>query len=97
VTRDDLFILHTQLCREAKKLMVAKNHDYSSKTDPFRSFRMFGGKGILVRMGDKLTRLESFMDKGELKVKDENVRDTVLDLINYSVLLYGYLQDGGKQ
>lgn len=90
MTRDELLLLHTELTTSAKELMVAKNHDYAGTSDPFRNFRRFGLLGILVRLGDKLARLESFVENGELKVKDESVLDTVLDAINYSILFYGY-------
>ena len=50
-------------------------------------------RGFMVRMTDKISRLITFLDTGEYKVADEKIEDTVLDLINYSVLLYGYIQD----
>ena len=78
--------------------MVAKNHDYAGTNDPFRNFRRFGLLGILVRLGDKLARLESFVENGELKVKDESVRDTILFpyLVNYSILFQGYLKESAQ-
>lgn len=93
MTRFELHMLHEELCHDAEKLMTVKNADYAIDTDPFRNFRMFGELGILVRMSDKLARLRTFSERGTLAVADESVRDTILDLINYAVLLYGYIED----
>jgi hypothetical protein len=93
MTRDELLAHHRVLSDKARELMANKNHDYASTADPFRNFRRHGLQGILVRLSDKLARLESFTENGELAVKDESVLDTVLDAINYSILFYGYLLD----
>lgn len=93
MTREGLYELHKSLCFDAALLMADKNADYATETDPFRNFRMFGELGILVRMSDKLARLRTFSERGTLAVSDESVRDTILDLINYAVLLYGYIED----
>ena len=85
-----LYTHHTRLCHDALELMVKKNHDYASIEDPYRNFRLFGKFGILVRLGDKFARLRSFEEQGELKCDDESIRDTILDIINYAVLYYGY-------
>lgn len=46
----------------------------------------------MVRLTDKMSRLSTFITTGEFKVKDEALRDTILDIINYSVILYAYTQ-----
>lgn len=96
MTRDDLRMLHEALCEEARTLMKAKNADYAAISDPFRNFRLFGELGILVRLSDKLARLRSFLENGKLEVKNETVRDTILDIINYAVLFQGYLLDSPR-
>lgn len=88
--RERLYRLHAELTSDAKSIMEKKNHDYASLEDPYRNFRLFGKFGILVRLGDKFARLRSFEEQGELKVEDESIRDTLLDIINYAVLYYGY-------
>lgn len=87
--RPRLYALHKELSATALALMEKKNHDYAAASDPFRNFRMFGPLGILVRLSDKMSRLRSFEEEGQLLVKDESVQDTVLDIINYAVLYYG--------
>lgn len=94
--RERLFELHRQLCDEGYTLMQKKNADYGSQSDPFASFRMFGELGILVRLGDKLSRLKSFTEKGFMAVVTESVKDTIIDIINYAVLLYAFLEEQGK-
>jgi propanediol dehydratase large subunit len=42
-------------------------------------------------MMDKMKRIGSFVENGELMVKDESVLDTLQDLANYSCLMAGYI------
>lgn len=96
-----LLALHDDLCKSAKDLMTRKNHDYTSGSgDPFANFRGSSYLGIdpvlgvMLRMQDKMMRVRTFAEKGELKVKDEGVKDALVDLINYTVLMYGLIEDG---
>ena len=88
---------HETLCEQARAIMVRKNQDYASQSDPFKNFRgaeLLGVnpvKGILLRMHDKLARIANYIDNGTLAVKDESVSDCCHDLINYSVLLHGLI------
>lgn len=77
----------------------AKNADYTGKTsDPFANFKavevlgISTEQGFLTRMMDKMKRIASFVENGELLVKDESVTDTLQDLANYSCLLAGYIE-----
>ena len=102
MTRDELLGLHQELSNEARRLMEVKNHDYSGgkdKSDPFLNFTRVEKIGItdtktgfMVRMTDKVSRLITFIQNGSFKTKDEALKDTILDLINYSILLYAYAQ-----
>lgn len=91
MTREDLRLLHEHMCEDARSLMKNKNVDYATESDIFRNFRMFGELGILVRMSDKLARLRSILENGRVAVSDESINDTLLDIINYSVIFAGYL------
>ena len=75
------------------ELVQAKNRDYASDQDPFANFRMFGELGFLVRMSDKLMRVKQIFEQGKISVKDESIKDTLMDLSNYSNLLIAYLDD----
>jgi hypothetical protein len=82
--------------------MQKKNHDYAGKrgTEPFANFTRAEAmgitsteKGMMVRLLDKMSRLSSFIESGQFKVEDEKLKDTIIDMINYSVLLYAYLDE----
>jgi hypothetical protein len=92
--RDRLLRLHDELCSEAKRIMRKKNADYGRDTDPWFNFRRHGPKGILVRIDDKLCRMDNFVETGTLEA--ESLRDAILDNLNYHILLYGMLRDMGK-
>jgi len=87
LTREQLIRFHSDLTARARELMAKKNRDYGSESDTFRNFREFGRMGILVRLGDKLSRLRTFVERGTLAVEDESAQDTVQDAINYLILL----------
>jgi len=67
-------------------LLRTKGHDYSGNEDSLSNIRDFGIPGLIVRIGDKYHRLKNFCFSGQLLVKDENVEDTLKDVINYSFL-----------
>lgn len=92
-TAAELEDLHIRLTTGARQIMLRKNHDYGADGDPFANFHRHGALGILVRMDDKLSRLATFARKGRLDVTEEPVEDAAIDLINYAVLLIGYLGD----
>lgn len=102
MTSQELFKIHKELCDAALELMQRKNHDYAGKqgSEPFANFTRVEAlgittteKGMMVRLSDKMSRLSSFMESNEFKVQDEKLRDTILDMINYSILLYAYLDE----
>lgn len=67
-----------------RNLYEAKNRDYN---DSFgQSFEKWGLPMSCIRLGDKLNRLESFAQGKDMKVKDESVRDTLMDLANYAIM-----------
>lgn len=80
----------------AKKMIetfVKKNHDYGNSFD--RSLDKFGLVASVVRMGDKMNRIESLINK-DAKVKDESIRDTLLDLANYAVMTVMWMDNQSK-
>lgn len=73
---------------EALKLFEKKNRDYGD------SFARYGPIGVLMRMGDKISRLQSITKNGVVLVNDEQVRDTLIDLHNYSAMAVMLLDEG---
>jgi len=66
--------------KEALDLFTKKNADYGD------SFAKHGSVGVLVRLGDKLSRLQSVSSKQVSLVNTESVRDTLIDLHNYAAM-----------
>lgn len=64
--------------------------------DSFRkSLEKFGLVAAIVRMGDKLQRVESLtVDKNRNEVNDESVIDTLTDLAMYSMMLAYEIEEG---
>jgi hypothetical protein len=67
-------------------LLSLKGHDYAGDEDCMANFRTFGFTGIVVRMSDKMRRLERFAKTGTVLVSDEGMVDTLRDLSNYAYL-----------
>ena len=66
--------------KEALELFKKKNADYGD------SFATYGPIGVIVRIGDKINRLNSITKNGINMVNDESLRDTLIDLHNYSAM-----------
>ena len=65
---------------EGLELFKRKNADYGD------AFANYGVVGVLVRMGDKIARLQSITTKCVNLVNTESLRDTLIDLHNYSAM-----------
>jgi hypothetical protein len=71
----------------------AKDNDYSATGLPMGNLRKCEDAGIdawrgcLVRIGDKMSRLENFLKEKEYLVISERAEDTVIDLANYAILM----------
>lgn len=75
---------HAAICQELTLLYERKNHDYG---DSFRhSWEKYGLLMLIIRLDDKLSRLKTLAQGSAASVKDESIRDTLLDLANYAVM-----------
>lgn len=75
---------HQQLCRELSRLYERKNQDYG---DSFhKTFQEYGLVMPCIRLEDKLSRLKSLALGGARQVRDESIRDTLVDLANYALM-----------
>jgi hypothetical protein len=99
MTREELLRMHQETCDKCRQIMSAKNADYSHGNSPFLNFRsseilgVHPAKGLLIRVLDKIQRIKSYIDRGELSVKNESVEDAIEDVINYMILLKGMIQE----
>lgn len=73
---------------EGLSLFEKKNKDYGD------AFAKYGTIGVLIRIGDKISRLQSITKSGINLVNDEQLRDTLIDLHNYSAMAIMLLDEG---
>lgn len=71
------------ILNEMQDLYDKKNHDYGDSFST--SYRLFGLVAPLVRMNDKMNRLNKLY-QSDSRVTDESIRDTLIDLANYAVM-----------
>lgn len=78
---------------EGLELFRKKNTDYGD------SFATYGPIGVIIRMGDKISRLNSVTNSGINLVNTESVRDTLIDLHNYAAMAIMLIDEkpGDKQ
>jgi hypothetical protein len=74
--------------KEALELFTRKNADYGD------AFATYGPIGVIVRMGDKIQRLISLNKTGIQLVDNESLRDTLIDLHNYSSMAIMLIDEG---
>lgn len=103
---ETLFKLHESTCKKTLDIMRAKNSDYcggENTVDALANFKtaeslgLHPVTGLLLRMQDKLMRIKSFVNDGELKVDGESVDDACEDLVNYAILAKAlFLEERGN-
>ena len=88
----ELLFLYCELSRHdeaavikhAQELFVAKNKDYGDATE------MFGVLGVLVRLGDKFSRIRA-LSGGMTPAVEEKVTETIIDAINYCIFVQVFI------
>ena len=75
---------HIQICCELSELYERKNADYG---DSFhKTFLEEGMAMARIRLSDKLERFKKLTKSNSQQVKDESIRDTLIDLANYAIM-----------
>lgn len=100
MTKAEYIEFHKECCEKMTQITKKKNADYCGEgDDPFANFKLVGSMnicsvevGFLTRITDKISRLNSFVQKGFYEVADESVEDTLLDAANYLILMAGYIK-----
>ena len=94
MNQDELKLFLVELFQRMLKILLEKNHDYTSDSDNalanFDAAKDFGvdaKRGLAVRLGDKFGRLKTYFKGGSLLVQGEGVEDTLLDIIGYAALM----------
>lgn len=96
----DNFLKDTQETLDyCMKLLSSKNHDYSTVADPFLNFKesarfasITPAQVALVQIGNKMSRLTQLVGAGKDPM-NEKVEDTIVDIVNYLLLLKGILKE----
>lgn len=73
-----------ELCIAMTQTYDLKNTDYGDSFS--RSVQRYGKIAALTRMSDKWNRLENLMLSDSIKVKDEAITDTLIDLASYALM-----------
>ena len=76
---------HKAICEQLSNLYARKNADYG---DSFHeTFLEEGWASVRLRLTDKLNRVKRLTRSPKYQlVKDESVRDTLIDLANYAIM-----------
>lgn len=75
---------HLGICNELNDLYARKNRDYGDSFS--KSYEKYGPVMALIRLEDKLNRASSLVKNGGSAVKDESLRDTIIDMANYAIM-----------
>ena len=98
-TTEDLLDFSMERLIECLEILSVKNADYAGDDGVFANFEATTAMGIdpllglLIRSLDKLRRIKTFADKGELSVENESVDDAFNDLINYMLIGKGMIHN----
>jgi hypothetical protein len=76
-----------EIQKKGLELFKKKNKDYGD------AFAEYGAIGVLVRMGDKIKRLQNIENNQITLVNDEKINDTLIDLHNYSAMALMLLKE----
>ena len=79
LTTENPIILLDKFRTNGCELFSRKNADYGD------AFANYGIVGVMVRMGDKIARINS-LSKNKGQVTDESIVDTFIDLYNYCIM-----------
>ena len=77
--------------REGLDLFIKKNTDYGD------AYKTYGPIGVLVRIGDKISRLSTITNNNITVIPTESLRDTLIDLHNYSAMAIMLLDSKEKK
>jgi len=97
MTITDLKEEFDKLQEKKKEILIKKNNDYAKQDDVFSNFKLISeitGLNIkqvfMVFISVKIARLKELFSGKE--PKNESIEDTLIDLVNYTELLYIYLK-----
>ena len=75
---------HKEICKELTDLYEEKNIKYGNSFET--TFEEYGPTSILIRLDDKINRAKTLLNNDTMDPGDESIRDTLMDLANYSIM-----------
>lgn len=75
---------HKSLCEQLMNTYARKNADYGNSFSDM--FRELGAVTAVTRIGDKYNRFKSLAIKNDIKVLEESLIDTLMDMANYCLM-----------
>lgn len=94
MSNEEKIALHKKYLDDLHELYKTKNFDYGDSVH--QTYMRYGMTSFLVRVEDKINRVNSLITKGTQKVNNEKLQDTLLDAANYLILAAIELADEGK-
>ena len=83
-----------KITKEMADLYKRKNADYGNSFS--KIYNEFGLQSTVIRLQDKINRLKTFSNLNyKMKVNDESIRDTLIDIANYSIMTIMELEKHG--
>lgn len=79
-----------KLISEIATIVMEKNHDYGD------AWQKYGVFTALIRLNDKLLRLQTLSSGEPALVADESINQTIVDIAGYSILAMTWLQENGN-
>lgn len=73
---------------EISELQAKKDHDYGNAFD--KSMNQGGLTALAIRLGDKLSRLETLIDNKAMV--NESIQDTLIDIAAYAIMGVAWLR-----
>lgn len=73
---------------------LKKSHDYGSSYDDSLDEEGLAAARVMLR--NKWSRFKNLSKGNEIKVKDESIKDTLLDMANYAILTILWMNKNNK-
>lgn len=75
---------HEELSQKNHQIYINKNNDYGDSFS--KVYKELGIISAVTRISDKYNRLVSLATGTEIKVKNESIIDTLMDMANYCLM-----------
>lgn len=95
VTESTTKCTHMSTIKQLHDIYEQKNAAYGNSFD--KTCDELGIIAALTRMSDKWNRLVNLVKNSDIDTGDEAIEDTLLDLANYSIMTYMWLQNNKEK